>query len=106
MKKNTLNYDYRLRQHQVCKTCEPELCDCYGKCSIYEKCFQIEKREFIDESYLKEKAKYEAALNRYNECPSLYDHVPDDFIPQYEYWLSLTDLGKQFVEWVEEETRR
>lgn len=24
----------------------------------------------------------------------------------YEYWLSLTDLGKQFVEWVEEETRQ
>ena len=24
----------------------------------------------------------------------------------YEYWLNLTDLEKQFVEWVEEETRQ
>ena len=31
---------------------------------------------------------------------------PKNFTPQYEYWLSLTNLGKQFVEWVEEETRQ
>lgn len=34
------------------------------------------------------------------------DHAPKNFTPQYEYWLSLTNLGKQFVEWVEEETRQ
>lgn len=73
---------------------------------IYHSCIFIEKREFTNESYLKEKAEYETALARYHECPSLYDHAPNNFTPQYEFWLSLTDLGKQFVEWVEEETRK
>lgn len=72
---------------------------------IYHSCIFIKKREFANESYLKEKAEYEEALNEYKKHPSLYDHAPKNFTPQYEYWLSLTDLGKQFVEWVEEETR-
>lgn len=106
LEKNTSNCDYQLKRHQYCETCEPELCDIFRKCSIYERCFQIEKREFTDESYLKEKKKHEEDLNEYNKHPSLYDHAPKNFTPQYEYWLSLTDLGKQFVEWVEEETRQ
>ena len=73
---------------------------------VHERCFQIEKREFTDESYLKEKKKHEEDLNEYNKHPALYDHAPKNFTPQYEYWLSLTNLGKQFVEWVEEETRQ
>ena len=64
------------------------------------------KREFTNESYLKEKTEYEEALNEYNKHPALYDHAPKNFTLQYEYWLSLTNLGKQFVEWVEEETRQ
>ena len=106
LEKNTSNCDYQLKQHLICKDCIGEQCDSFGKCSIYDKCFQIEKHELANESYLKEKAKYEAALKRYNEYPSLFNHAPNDFTPQYEYWLSLTDLGKQFVEWVEEETRQ
>lgn len=72
---------------------------------IYQSCIFIEKREITDESYLKEKAEYEEALHRYNECPSLFDHSPKNFTPQYEYWLSLTDLGKQYVEWVEQDSK-
>ena len=106
LEKNTSNCDYQLKRHQYCETCEPELCDIFRKCSIYERCFQIEKREFTDESYLKEKKKHEEDLNEYNKHPALYDHAPKNFTPQYEYWLSLTNLGKQFVEWVEEETRQ
>lgn len=106
LEKNTSNCDYQLKRHQYCETCEPELCDIFRKCSIYERCFQIEKREFTDESYLKEKKKHEEDLNEYNKHPALYDHAPKNFTPQYEYWLSLTNLGKQFVEWVEEEIRQ
>lgn len=106
LKENDSNCDYQLKQHLICKDCIGEQCDSFRKCSIYERCFQIEKREFTDESYLKEKKKHEEDLNEYNKHPSLYDHAPNNFTPQYEYWLSLTDLGKQFVEWVEEETRQ
>lgn len=85
---NSDSYDYELKRK-----------------GIYEKCFQIEKREFTDESYLKEKVEYEESLNEYKKHPSLYDHAPRNFTPQYEYWLSLTDLGKQYVAWTEEDSK-
>lgn len=73
---------------------------------IQQQCFEIKKIEKTDEQYLKKKQLYISELDTYNALPRLYNDVyggPPSFTPQYEFWLQLTDIGRQYIEWYESE---
>lgn len=67
---------------------------------VSSQCIEIDKKEKSDIDYQKRKKQYLLDEKAYDEHPSLYDKKPS-FAYEYEYWLKLTRIGRQYIEWWE-----
>ena len=62
--------------------------------------FTIIKKEHSDSVYLAEKEQYRLDRKAYDEHPNLYEREPS-FDYEFDYWLELTEIGRQYIEWME-----
>lgn len=67
---------------------------------ISNQCFTIIKKEHSDSVYLAEKEQYRLDRKAYDEHPNLYEREPS-FDYEFDYWLELTKIGRQYIEWME-----
>ena len=67
---------------------------------ISNQCFTIIKKEHSDSVYLAEKEQYRLDRKAYDEHPNLYEREPS-FDYEFDYWLELTEIGRQYIEWME-----
>ena len=67
---------------------------------ISNQCFTIIKKEHSDSVYLAEKEQYRLDRKAYDEHPNLYECEPS-FDYEFDYWLELTEIGRQYIEWME-----
>ena len=73
----------------------------FGCPPVYHaRCFEITTKEITDTDYLQRKSRYLSDKKAYDEHPDLYDRSPS-FTFQYDYWLKLTEIGKQYLAWYE-----
>lgn len=77
------NFSYSLKLNEICS-----------------QCFEIQENEISDPEYLEKKAQYLSDREAYDEHPDLYDRAPS-FKYEYEYWLKLTEIGEQYIKWME-----
>lgn len=64
------------------------------------KCIALEKVERWDEEYTRAKQQYLRDKSAYDRHPDMYEEEPV-FKCEYEYWLRLTELGEQYIAWME-----
>lgn len=67
---------------------------------ISNRCFTIIKKEHSDLVYLAKKEQYRLDRKAYDEHPNLYEREPS-FDYEFDYWLELTEIGRQYIEWME-----
>ena len=67
---------------------------------ISSQCIIIEEKEKSDDEYIKRREQYLSDRKAYDEHPDLYDRAPS-FKYEYEYWLKLTEIGEQYIKWME-----
>ncbi|MQN00731.1 MAG: XRE family transcriptional regulator [Lachnospiraceae bacterium] len=68
--------------------------------AIEKKCIELYKQESDKEDYLQLKEQYMSDRKAYEAHPNLYDHEPK-FEFKYDYWVKLTDLGREYIKWYE-----
>ena len=67
---------------------------------ISSQCIIIEEKEKSDDEYIKRREQYLSDRKAYDKHPDLYDRAPS-FKYEYEYWLKLTEIGEQYIKWIE-----
>lgn len=67
---------------------------------VSNQCFTIIKKEHSDLVYLAKKEQYRLDRKAYDEHPNLYEREPS-FDYEFDYWLELTEIGRQYIEWME-----
>lgn len=67
---------------------------------VIEKCIVIVKRENTEEGYLNRRNQYLSDKEAYDAHPNLFDRAPE-FEYQYDFYIRLTDLGREYIQWYE-----
>ena len=67
---------------------------------VSNRCFTIIKKEHSDPVYLAKKEQYRLDRKAYDEHPNLYEREPS-FDYEFDHWLELTEIGRQYIEWME-----
>ncbi len=63
-------------------------------------CFCLEKKESEEQEYILEREQYLSDRKAFDEHPGLYDKEPR-FEYQFLYYLKLTELGEEYLNWYE-----